>query len=123
VQELVRKINRRKEPGVLLKLDLALDFDSLSWSFLFEVLERLGFPVMVRRWIAIVFRTATTKVAVNGVPGRQITHAHGLRQGNPLSPLLFVLTMEVMTALLNKVVDLWMLSTIGNCSATQRVSI
>jgi hypothetical protein len=123
VQQLARKINRRKEPGVLLKLDLARAFDSLSWSFLFEVLERLGFPVMVRRWITIAFRTVTTKVAVNGVPGRRITHARGLRQGDPLSPLLFVLIMEVMTALLNKAVDLWMLSPIGNCLATQRVSI
>jgi hypothetical protein len=79
MRQLARKINRRKEPGVLLKLDLAQAFDSLSWSFLFEILERLGFPVMVRRWIAIVFRTETTKVDVNGVPGRRIMHARGLR--------------------------------------------
>jgi hypothetical protein len=123
VRQLARKINRRKEPGVLLKLDLTWAFDSLSWSFLFEVLEGLGFPLMFRRWIAIAFRMATTKVAVNGIPGRRITHARGLRQGDPLSPLLFVLSMEVMTALLNMAVDMGMLSPIGNCSATQRISI
>jgi hypothetical protein len=70
VRQLARKINRRKKPGALLKLDLARAFDSLYWSFLFEILERLGFPLMVRQWIAIAFRMATTKVAVNGVPGR-----------------------------------------------------
>jgi hypothetical protein len=123
VRQLARKINRRKESGILLKLDLARAFDSLSWSFLFEILEKLGFPERVRRWIAIAFRTATTRVSVNGIPGQRITHARGLRQGDPLSPLLFVLAMEVKTALLKKVVDLGILSPIGSCTATQRVSI
>jgi hypothetical protein len=123
VRQLARKINQRKEPGVQLKLDLARAFNSLSWAFLFEVLEKLGFPASVRQWIAIALRTASTKITVNGVPGRKISHARGLRQGDPLSPLLFVLTMEVTTALLKKVVDLGVLSPIGNCTAAQRISI
>jgi hypothetical protein len=69
VRQLARKINARKEPGVLIKLDLARAFDSLSWAFLFEVLQRLGFPTRVLRWIAIALRTATTRVTVNGMPG------------------------------------------------------
>jgi hypothetical protein len=123
VRQLARKINRRKEPGVLLKLDLARAFDSLSWAFLFEVLRKMGFPDRVMRWIAIALRTATTKVSVNGVPGRRIEHVRGLRQGDPLSPLLFVLSMEVITILLSKAAELGILSPIGNCTAEQRVSI
>jgi hypothetical protein len=42
VRQLARKINAKKETGVLLKLDISRDFDSLSWSFLFEVLRCLG---------------------------------------------------------------------------------
>jgi hypothetical protein len=123
VRQLARKINTRKEPGVLIKLDLARAFDSLSWAFLFEVLQQLGFPTRVLRWIAIALCTATTRVTVNGVPGQRIRHARGLRQGDPLSPLLFVIAMEVTTLLLCKPSDLGMLSPIGNCSAAQRVSI
>jgi hypothetical protein len=123
IRQLARKINQRKEAGVLLKLDLARAFDSLSWAFLFEVLEKLGLPGSVRQWIVIALRTASTRITVNGVPGRKITHARGLRQGDPLSPLLFVLMMEVTTALLKKVVDLGVMSQIGNCTAAQRISI
>jgi hypothetical protein len=44
--------------------------------------------------------TASTKVLVNGRPGERIHHARSLRQGDPLSPLLFVIVMEVLNALI-----------------------
>jgi hypothetical protein len=108
---------------VLLKLDLTRAFDSLSWSFLFDVLHHLGFPALVLQWLSISFRTASTKVCVNGVPGKKIIHARGLRQGDPLSPLLFVLAMEVATLLIKRAVEHGLLAPIGNCTTTQRISI
>ncbi|KAM0834610.1 hypothetical protein ACQ4PT_063479 [Festuca glaucescens] len=123
VRQLARKINSRKEVGVLLKLDISRAFDSLSWSFLFEVLRHLGFPEIWLRWVAIALRSATTRVLVNGVPGRKIYHARGLRQGDPLSPQLFVLMMEVATCLIRKAVEEELFSPIGNCTPEQRLSI
>ena len=49
-----------------------------------------------------MLRTASTKVLVNGRPGNRIYHARGLRQGDPLSPLLFVIVMEVLNALIHE---------------------
>jgi hypothetical protein len=87
---------------VLLKIDLAKAFDSVAWTFLLEVLEHAGFPARWRDWISAMLYTASTQVLVNGRPGDRIRHARGLRQGDPLSPLMFVIVMEVLNALISE---------------------
>jgi hypothetical protein len=123
VRQLARKIHISKEKGVLLKLDISRAFDSLSWSFLLEILRRMGFPDCWLQWIQIALRTASTKLLVNGAPGRKIWHARGVRQGDPLSPQLFVLAMEAVTLLFCQAAARGLLSPIGRCSQVQRLSI
>jgi hypothetical protein len=123
VRQLARKIYSRKEVGVLLKLDISRAFDSVSWGFLLQILRRMGFPDIWIKWTAIALRTASTKVMVNGSPGRKIAHARGLCQGDPLSPQLFVLAMEVVIVLFRRAADHGFLSPLGNCTQVQRVSI
>jgi hypothetical protein len=67
-----------------------------------EVLEHVGFPIQWCDWISALLGSARTKVLVNGRPGRRICHSYGLRQGDPLSPLLFVIVMEVLNTLIQK---------------------
>jgi hypothetical protein len=86
---------------VLLKLDLARAFDSISWPFLFEVLRRYGFSDKFLDWITILLSSASTRVLINGEPGPPIWHRRGLRQGDPLSPQLFVLAVDVLGRLIN----------------------
>ncbi|WVZ63856.1 LOW QUALITY PROTEIN: hypothetical protein U9M48_013454 [Paspalum notatum var. saurae] len=85
VQQLARNLHRSKEPHVLLKLDISKAFDSVSWSFLLEVLQQLGFG---RRWQDLL--------------GPPISHLCGLRQGEPLSLMLFILVMDVLNSLVRK---------------------
>jgi hypothetical protein len=83
----------------------------------------MGFGDRFLRWIALLLYTANTKVLVNGVPGSGIQHARGLRQGDLTSPMLFVAGMEVLTALIKKVVDANLLRCMEGITAIQRLSI
>lgn len=60
---------------------------------MFEVFRVKGFGNSWLRWVAILLQSASTKIIVNGVPDRRIVHVRGLRQGDPISSLLFVIAM------------------------------
>ncbi|KAM0860055.1 hypothetical protein ACQ4PT_046780 [Festuca glaucescens] len=83
----------------------------------------MGFGDLFLRWIALLLQTANTRVTVNGVPGRRFTHTRGLRQGDPTSPMLFVIGMEVLTAMVAKAVDENLLGGLAGTTALQRISI
>jgi len=103
VQLACRSLHRKKHPSLLLKVDIAKAFDSVAWPFLLEVLEQLGFSRRWRDWISFILSTASTKVLVNGRLGRRIAHARGLHQGDPISPMLFVLALEPLNTLIKEV--------------------
>jgi hypothetical protein len=123
VRQVARRINQRRKPGVLLKLELSRAFDSMSWGFLFEVLRQMGFGPLFRKWVALLLYTANTKIIVNGVPGMRIQHARGLRQGDPTSPMLFVIGMEVLTAMVTKAANEQIWRNLTGILPLQRISI
>jgi hypothetical protein len=97
---------------VLLKIDIAKAFDSVAWCFILDILEHMGFTRRWRNWVSAVLSTASTRILLNGRPGRRICHSRGLRQGDPLSPLLFVLAMEVLNRCFSWAEDQGLLSPI-----------
>ncbi|VAH64551.1 unnamed protein product [Triticum turgidum subsp. durum] len=114
MQQTARLIHNLKVPLMMLKLDIARAFDSVSWPFLLQILSHLGFDPCWREWISILLATASTRVAlvsmlVNGVPGHPISHARGLRQGDPLSPMLLTLIIDVLNSLILRAVERGML--------------
>ena len=82
-----------------------------------------GFGHKWCEWISILLRTASTRVIVNGVPGRSFIHAKGLRQGDPISPLLFVIAMDVRTSLITRAQECNVLSTMLSCMPMQMIYI
>lgn len=83
---------------IFLKLHIARTFDLVDWSFLLELMQYLRFPRRWCNWIAILLSTASTKIMMNGRPRRRI--ARGLRQEDLISPMLFVLVMDVLNLLM-----------------------
>jgi hypothetical protein len=74
VQQMDRFLHQQKQPYILLKLDISKAFDSVSWSFLLEVMHHLGFGQIWRDIISGLLGSASTKVLVNGIPGDTILH-------------------------------------------------
>jgi hypothetical protein len=102
VHSAAKLLHARQYACLLLKIDIAKAFDSVTWPVLLEVLEFVGFPVVWCKWILALLSTASTQIILNGVPGNTIHHGRELCQGDPLSLMMFLLIMEVLSALIHK---------------------
>jgi hypothetical protein len=121
---LTRKaLHSRKRSCILLKIDFTKAFNSVCWPFLLEVLRRLGFSRRWRDWMSILLGSASTRVLLNGRPRDRIYHARGLRQGDPLSPMLFILAMEVLGGLIRWAESNSIFSPIRCAAVHSRVSL
>ena len=103
--EIVDSSLRRKECGLICKLDIEKAYDSIRWEFLFQVMGKMGFGGRWISWIKWCISTASFSVIVNGSPAGYFPSSRGLRQGDPLSPYLFVIGMEALSCLLNRATD------------------
>jgi hypothetical protein len=79
---------------MLLKLDLSKAFDKLSWSYLKSTLLAFGFEPNWISWIINLTSSALFSILINGVPSRPFSPTRGIRQGDPLSPFLFIIMAE-----------------------------
>ncbi|GJU26294.1 RNA-directed DNA polymerase, eukaryota [Tanacetum coccineum] len=79
---------------MIFKVDFEKAFDSVRWDFLDDILKNFGFWLRWRDWIQSCLKSSRGSILVNGSPTSEFQFSKGLKQGDPLSPLLFILVME-----------------------------
>ncbi|KAL9689597.1 hypothetical protein QQ045_009984 [Rhodiola kirilowii] len=87
----------------MLKLDISKAYDSVDWDFLNQTIKIFGFLVRFIDWIMACVSSVKFSVLVNGGLEGHFGSSKGLRQGDPMSPYLFTLVMEVLSRLLDNI--------------------
>ena len=86
----------KKIPGILLFVDFEKAFDTIEWEFIQKVLKLMNFGPIIRKWISILYNDVESGEINGGFMTNFFKISRGVRQGCPLSPLLFVLAVEIL---------------------------
>jgi hypothetical protein len=90
-------------------IDFEKAFDIVEHSAILSVMQHMGFPDVWLQWIRSILVSGSSAVLLNGVPGKKFNCRRGVRQGDPLSPLLFVLAAELLQVIMNRASSLGLL--------------
>jgi hypothetical protein len=100
-QEIVRNYHKETgKPRCAMKVDLMKAYDSVNWEFMIHCLHCFGFPMKFLNWIKECITSPRFSICLNGTLVGYFEGKKGLRQGDPLSPYLFVLAMEVFSRIM-----------------------
>ncbi|XP_020972640.1 uncharacterized protein LOC107627573 [Arachis ipaensis] len=102
--ETVQWLKTRKKKAAIIKLDFQKAYDRVKWRFVDIVLQKMGFGWRWREWVKECVSTASMSILVNGSPSKPFKMERGLRQGDPLSPFLFVLVIDVLHRMVGEAV-------------------
>ena len=94
--DVIEHTNQKNIPGIILQLDFEKAFDSVSWQFLDKTITMFHFGDQFRQWIRLIYNNPECCVTNNGYHSEFFQLSRGVRQGCPISALLFLLVVEIM---------------------------
>ena len=102
IQDIVNFCNSNALGGAILSLDQEKAFDRVDWGFMLRVLERMNFGPSFRAWVSLLYHNIFSRVVVNGHVSHAFGVTRGVRQGCPLSPLLYIIVAETIACAIKK---------------------
>lgn len=108
INEVMGWVKKSKKKTLLFKIDFEKAFDSINWEFVDTIMGYMNFSGKWRMWIRGVLSSARASVLINGSPSKEFQYERGVRQGDPLSPFIFIIAMEAFTYFMSKGCELEM---------------
>lgn len=105
VNEAVDLVKRRKDGCLFFKVDFEEAYDSVSWSFLLYMMKSMGFAERWIGWMQACILTSSMSVLINGSPTDEFIAHKELRQGDPLSPFLFLIVAEGLSGMVQRAIQ------------------
>ena len=102
LHETIHELHRRKQNGVIFKIDFEKAYDKVRWSFVQQTLRMKGFSHTWCNWINTFIQGGHVGIKVNDEIGENFQTLKGLRQGDPLSPILFNIVVDMLAILINR---------------------
>ncbi|GJW76620.1 RNA-directed DNA polymerase, eukaryota [Tanacetum coccineum] len=116
LNEVMQWCKTKRKQAFFFKVDFEKAYDSVRWDFLDDILNKFGFGHKWRGWIRSCLYSSRGSIVVNGSPTEEFQFFKGLKQGDPLSPFLFILVMESLNISFQRVIDAGMFTGIKLCS-------
>ena len=123
--ETMHYLNQKRSGRIgemVLKLDMSKAFDHVEWDCLKQIMLKMGFN---NKRVALIMQcvsSVTYSIKINGTPQGHITPTRGLRQGDPISPFLFLFCAEGLSAMIRKSVDNGLLQGVAACPQGLHIS-
>jgi exonuclease III len=106
IQDIIHLSELNHTPAILLTIDFQKAFDSIEWNFISVALEKFNFGPIFLTWIKTLYNDISSCICNNGKTSRYFNLSRGVRQGDPLSPYLFIIGVEILALALKKNINI-----------------